>query len=231
MAAQQGEEFELVLGNRQLLSLFFVVVVFFAAFFVVGYFVGVDHGESSRPDPQSATPAEPRPDEAQRDEVRLPDRLLQPAESEAAEAKPDIEKPVKAEPTPREEPQRTAVVTEKPKPTPPPAAKPEPKREPPPKPEPKPEPKTPLTQPRPAIAAAPATSGTFNLQVAAVRVEQDARMLAGKLKDRGYPAYVTDDKGDGWHRVMVGPFQTRDQANGMKNKLNDDGFDTMLRQL
>jgi cell division protein FtsN len=40
MKNEETGEFELVLGNRQLLSGFFVVVVLFAVFFVMGYFVG-----------------------------------------------------------------------------------------------------------------------------------------------------------------------------------------------
>ena len=35
-------EFEMVVGNRQLLSLLFLVVVLFAVFFSLGYMVGSD---------------------------------------------------------------------------------------------------------------------------------------------------------------------------------------------
>jgi len=40
MKNDETGEFELVLGNRQLLSGFFIVVILFAVFFVMGYFVG-----------------------------------------------------------------------------------------------------------------------------------------------------------------------------------------------
>src|SRR3954471_23763986 len=40
MARNDEGEFELVLGNRQLLSGFFIVVVLFAIFFSMGYIVG-----------------------------------------------------------------------------------------------------------------------------------------------------------------------------------------------
>jgi cell division septation protein DedD len=40
MKNDETGEFELVLGNRQLLSGFFVVVILFAVFFVMGYLVG-----------------------------------------------------------------------------------------------------------------------------------------------------------------------------------------------
>ncbi len=50
MARNQEGEFELVLGNKQLLSLFFLVVVLFAVFFSLGYMVG----KSVAPFPSSA---------------------------------------------------------------------------------------------------------------------------------------------------------------------------------
>src|ERR1039458_7585933 len=40
MKNNETGEFELVLGNRQLLSGFFIVVILFAVFFVMGYIVG-----------------------------------------------------------------------------------------------------------------------------------------------------------------------------------------------
>ncbi len=224
MASYQGEEYELVLGHRQLLSLFFVVVVFFAAFFSVGYFVGFGHGETAGPDPTLATagvpPAAATPDR----EVRLPDRLLQPVET-PGEAPAAQTPPAEAKPSPRETPVERVAAAPPPKPQSQPAA-----QKAAPKASPTSAPSTPLSQPRPA-AAIPATGGTLHLQVAAVRVAQDAQLLSGKLKERGYPTVVSGDNGDGWYRVLVGPFATREEAEGVKGRLNTDGFDTMLRQL
>src|SRR3954470_19281838 len=39
-AASEPSEFELVLGNKQLLSVFFIVVVLLGVFFTMGYIVG-----------------------------------------------------------------------------------------------------------------------------------------------------------------------------------------------
>lgn len=50
MKNSETGEFELVLGNRQLLSGFFLVVILFAVFFVMGYIVG----RNSTPVPQTA---------------------------------------------------------------------------------------------------------------------------------------------------------------------------------
>jgi len=40
MAKNEDGEFELILGNRQLLSVFFIVVVLLGVFFTMGYIVG-----------------------------------------------------------------------------------------------------------------------------------------------------------------------------------------------
>ena len=40
MARNDEGEFELVLGNRQLLSVFFILVVLMGVFFAMGYIVG-----------------------------------------------------------------------------------------------------------------------------------------------------------------------------------------------
>jgi cell division protein FtsN len=50
MKNNEAGEFELVLGNKQLLSGFFVVVILFAVFFVMGYIVG----RNSSPPPKLA---------------------------------------------------------------------------------------------------------------------------------------------------------------------------------
>ena len=210
MANNPEEEFELVLGNRHLLSLFFVVVVFFAGFFTVGYTVGYGQGEESRPAP---TLARVDPSTEPLNEIRMPDTLLKDAPKSpkptVAKAKPPAAKPeAKPAATPvaaKPKPTKTAEVKPKPKPKPPVRSKP--------------------AAPKPAVAKA----GDYQLQVVAVRVKKDAEMLAGKLKTQGYPASV-QVAGD-WNRVIVGPFSSAEAAQDYKTRLGKDGFDTMLRKL
>ena len=76
MRPKQEEEFELVLGNRQLLSLFFLAVVLFAVFFSFGYMVGFGRGQHDRASAIAST--EPA-DEPQTEAMRLPDALLEEA--------------------------------------------------------------------------------------------------------------------------------------------------------
>ena len=221
MAEQRDGGFELVLSNRQLLSLFFVVVVFFAAFFSVGYVVGFGHGEGSRSTPELAEAPPPAPAQ---EEVRLPDSLLMPAEEEAPE--PAAAAPVRE--TPKESPRAVEA---------PPAAKPTPAPSAPPPQRPAvktaaapatPQPRPTTPQPRPAARTAAAASG-YNVQVLAVRVAADANNVAGNLKGKGYPAYIEADRGDGWHRVLVGPFASREAAEEYRKRLTADGFNTILR--
>ncbi len=214
MAEQRDGGFELVLSNRQLLSLFFVVVVFFAAFFSVGYVVGFGHGEGSRPTPELAEAPPPAP--AQK-EVRLPDSLLMPTE----EARPEpASAPVRE--TPKESPR--TVETPPARPNPAPVAPPK-KQAPAPA-------TTASTAPRPTGTPTPrpATAGAgYNVQVSAVRVSADALNVVANLKQKGYPAHVEADRGDGWHRVLVGPFASREAAEESRKRLTTDGFNTILR--
>jgi len=223
MAEQRDGGFELVLSNRQLLSLFFVVVVFFAAFFSVGYVVGFGHGEGSRPTPELAEAPPPAPAQ---EEVRLPDSLLMPAEQEA----PEVSAPAPV----RAEPKQSPRVVETPppaKPTPAPSATPQQK------PAvkaaagpatPAPRPTAPPT-PRPAAPSAAAAAAGYNVQVSAVRVAADANNVAGNLRQKGYPAHIEADRGDGWHRVLVGPFASREAAQESLKRLTTDGFTPLLR--
>ena len=217
MAEQRDGGFELILSNRQLLSLFFVVVVFFAAFFSVGYVVGFGHGEGSRPAPELAEAPPPAPAQ---EEVRLPDSLLMPAEEEASEPAappvraepkesprvveaPPAAKPAPAASAPAQQKQAVQAATPAPRPTAPPA-------------------------PRSAARSTAAAVG-YNVQVSAVRVAADANNVAGNLKGKGYPAHIEADRGDGWHRILVGPFASREAAEEYRKRLTADGFNTILR--
>ena len=96
-----------------------------------------------------------------------------------------------------------------------------------------PSPSAPIARPAASTTtatAAAATAGEYHLQVAALRVPKDAQMLAGTLKEKGYPAQVSSAKGDGWNRVLIGPFASAEAAKDFRARLKNDGFDTMLRK-
>ena len=59
MPKNEDGEFELILGNRQLLSVFFIVVVLLAIFFALGYIVGRPSSPAGAPDHGSERLAPP----------------------------------------------------------------------------------------------------------------------------------------------------------------------------
>jgi DedD protein len=65
----------------------------------------------------------------------------------------------------------------------------------------------------------------FSVQLAAFSDDKGALSLANRLKRAGYPAYtepLKTSRGTLW-RVRVGPYPTRDAANGVRDKLKTEG--------
>jgi cell division septation protein DedD len=65
-------------------------------------------------------------------------------------------------------------------------------------------------------------TGRYTIQVAAVQTSDNAERLVMKLRKKGYPAYQVrvQVKGKGvWHRVRVGAFKNRTEAERMLAKL------------
>lgn len=241
MSPREEEEFELVLGNKQLLSLFFLVVVLFGVFFSFGYTVGYSRGETSRT--RDVAGAEPLADAAKK--VELPEALLQdapkpstPTAAAKTEPEPSAPKntpapsptaksdppPVVAKSAPASQAPKPRPVQEPPKPVTPPASKTAPS--------------TAASAP-PKSSAAPKSSGAAptgqsvanatHLQVSAVRVQRDAEVYVEQLRAKGHPAAVSD-QGDGWYRVVVGPFATAAEAESYQKRLSADGVDSLLRK-
>ena len=206
MSPQEEEEVELVLGNKQLLSLFFGGVVLFAIFFSFGYMVGFGRGQQDR----VATIAEAEPAAEEPGGVRIPDALLEDVPKEVAA--PERVTPARAE-VRQEPPPARGVRTE-------PAARP------------KAPPRVSRPKPRPTASAGAgaAIARSIHIQVAAMRVRADAQMLVGKLRTKNYPVALFDRAGDGWHRVVIGPFPNVESAKAERRKLAADGFKTILRR-
>src|SRR5512138_761221 len=99
MKNNETGEFELVLGNRQLLSGFFIVVVLFGVFFTMGYIVG----RHSAPPPLSASAASGTEPTTSQGRPAAPPDAGRPASAPAEEKKsetppPDAASPVETRP-------------------------------------------------------------------------------------------------------------------------------------
>lgn len=67
------------------------------------------------------------------------------------------------------------------------------------------------------------------VQIAAVTHEEDADVLAGALRKRGYAVSVRRDPTDNLIHVRIGPFNDWDEANRWRIKLLTDGYNAMIQ--
>jgi len=248
MPTNEEGEFELVLGNKQLLSVFFVAVLLLGVFFIMGYIVGrnlspepVLVAEGSRPPDITdiGTATNVAPPKSTEPEPEKPSASVKPPEPRVP---PTVTKsePVKPEPI-KQDPPKTAET----KPIVP-VAKPveAPKKVEPPKPEPtkkaeatkkeatkkaevvKPTPK-PVELPKPP-AAKPAAGSTY-LQVAAAAPDKVPGFVKN-LTSKGFQVITQPVPDSELVRVLVGPFDASAATDGAA-KLKAAGFDSIRKKL
>jgi len=76
-------------------------------------------------------------------------------------------------------------------------------------------------------ANAPAVS--LMVQIAAVSHQEDADVLIGALRKRGYAVSVHRQPADGLLHVQVGPFTSREEASRWRLKLLNDGYNAVVQ--
>jgi cell division septation protein DedD len=72
-------------------------------------------------------------------------------------------------------------------------------------------------------------SGAFMVQIAAVAHKEDADVLQGALRKRGYAVTVRRDDADRLLHVRIGPFKSRDEAAKWRKKLLNDGYNAIVQ--
>jgi cell division septation protein DedD len=200
-------EFELVLGNRQLISVFLIVVILLGVFFSMGYIVG----RNSSPTADTA-----------RNEKPKPDHEADSSDSPAADAPSDATAPPPAasDPTPQSAPPESTKPAQLEPPAPAPA-KPAPARanETKPKPSPSPAPAAPVH----AAAAGEPSGGQYWQVVATAR--PDAEIIAEALGKKGFHVVLAAIPGkDGIFRVLVGPLSDAATQAQTRTGLESAGF-------
>jgi cell division septation protein DedD len=201
MRNKETGEFELLVGDRQLLSALVIVVLLLGVVFCMGYVVGQNSPRLSK----SQAEATPTPAAAldQRPQAAAPAVVPPPSIAEPTptpqQAAPDAgQAPAEAPAQPVTQPARETAA---------PAARPEP------------------AKPAPAKVAAPRAEapkaekpraegqpapGSY-WQVGAFKREADAQTIQLNLKHGGMPAVVINGA-DGLSRVLVGPYANNDAA-------------------
>lgn len=192
MRNNETGEFELVVGNRQLLSAFFIVVLLFAVAFAMGYILGQNSPRSAKVLADAAQPAvpsvsvdgRPQPAPAPVQPQAEPQRGTVPAGTEPGGSGPQpTTQPARDVPA---TPQYAAPVAAAPAPAPPPAQ------------------------------AATGPAGSF-WQVIALR-ESEAQILVKSLRDKGYPASLSPGPNN-LMRVLVGPYNDTQTMGRVKSEL------------
>lgn len=202
MAKNEEGEFELVLGNRQLISVFLIVVILLAVFFSMGYIVGRNSA------PGAAV------ESARNNKVAAPEIAQKESSSPLTTSS---EPPPASVPATTNEPPTSTHPEQPAPPAPAKATAPVPAAK-----QPKP---TPAAE-RASAATGEPTAGQYWQVVATAR--PDAEIIAEALTKKGFHAMVTPAPKDGVFRVLVGPLpdaaaqaQTRTslEAAGFKNPL------------
>src|ERR1700733_1436818 len=93
-------EFELVLGNKQLLSMFFVVVILLGVFFVMGYIVGRNSAPLTNAEPSIAHKADAKPMVVDSPAPKSAETQTAPAPEPSKPLETATEKPAETKPAP-----------------------------------------------------------------------------------------------------------------------------------
>lgn len=199
-------EYELVLGNRQLLSAFFIIVILFGVFFTMGYVVGRNSGPAAASSGSATTTAaNQRPEAAS--PASAPPQSMAPVEEAQPPARVETKSttpPERKEP-PRIAPPRVSTPRVQESALPPEKAPP---------------------AGVPAISPGP---GRMYLQVAAAAQPQ-AGVVVDTLKQKGFPAILAQGPNATLFRVVVGPFADTAALGKAKADLENAGFRPMVRK-
>ena len=233
---------DLTLGIGSLLSIFFGVVLICGIFFGFGYSMGRRNARSTilpaaTSPSQAAAAAPPLPanelsgaplkPQAPEDASAPPSGSAHAAPDKAS-AKPSL--PTSAKPAAPDnstsKPFRTARVVEPATPDPSLSAVPYTHRA--------PLPTKPHAGTMAPLAQAPGDSPIIPgqpimVQIAAVSRQEDANVLAGALRKRGFNPTVRPGTSDKFFHVQVGPFTDKAQADAMKQHLLADGYNAIVK--
>ena len=198
MAKNEDGEFELILGNRQLISVFLIVVILLGVFFAMGYIVGRNSAPAvaeGRDNKVSAAQPSPRFDPLAPETTRPAENPPATPETASAERTPthaarDIPEPAPSKAPPPEE---------KPKPTASRAA-----------------------EPPPASVTGDPAPGEYWQVVATAR--PDAEIITEALTKKGFHAVMAPAPKGGVFRVLVGPLKDSSTQAQTRTALEAAGF-------
>lgn len=194
---------EIVLGNKQLLSMFFIVAALLGVAFTMGYIIGRNTTGVSAASNSTTTVAPPIVNKTA--PIDAPDTDTSPAPAARTESNPPA--PVTGTQPAKPYPGNTADALTSTAPALAPVAPPSP------------------DDTTPASSATVA-AGSY-LQIAALK-RQDADHMVEVLRKRGYPALLGESPKEGLFRVLVGPFKDMPALADSKQRLKAAGIDSIV---
>jgi DedD protein len=211
----RGQDREISLGTTTILGIFFALALLCAVFFGFGYSMG------KRSSPPVVSAAE------------LPSASPESNTSKPAPGSPATHAASMPPAIPADDATRTTIATDAPTTTSPEATQPAPtltrvkavaadfRPDPPSKPA--------TLKPAAVASITPATPGAPVVQVAAVSHQEDADVLVNALKHRGYNVAIHHEPQDKLLHVQIGPFPTKKDAEAMKQRLQTDGYNAIVK--
>jgi cell division septation protein DedD len=199
MRNNETGEFELLVGNRQLLSGFFIVVLLFAVAFSMGYIVGRNSSPSAKVQAETGSSAGAA---SQTPETRPQAASQAPATGgspDAASSQPAAAPPADTPPQPSTQPER-GQQSAAPAAAPPPPA---------------------------ALPPAEAVPGSY-WQVLATASQTSAEAMRQTMKDKGFPASLQPGPNN-LIRVLIGPYTDKQSLGRAKTELENAGVHPVLK--
>lgn len=209
-----------VLGGRQLVGVFVLLVVLFGMVFTLGYLLGRNQYDAQLRAAASTIPG--KPDSVSDKPVKTVKSLRGPGGLD------DVEKPAappsdwdfyhSAEPAKPAEPLAEPPKSLVPSRTAVPAARKSATR---------------IDSARSnlkSVSPPPIPHGAMVLQVAAMARQSDAVALAQALQQKRFPAFVLPPGADRYYRVQVGPYAEPQSADLARQKLESQGFKAITRR-
>ena len=210
--SENDDERELVLGNKQLLGIFFVAMLLCGVFFAMGYVVGGNSAKSAVANAASGDGTSPPASDAKREEPQAPPvtdtAAALPASGDMGGRLPGAEPNVTDNPAAAgAQPPATAptALAQTAPATKPPAPAPE----------------------ETGIVIGTLAAGASYLQVAALG-RSAADDLVRSLRKRELPAILAASPKPDFYRVLVGPYRSTLSLKDAKDKLKTLGFDNLI---
>jgi cell division septation protein DedD len=200
MRNSETGEFELLVGNRQLLSGFFIVVLLFAVAFSMGYIVGRNSSPSAKLQTEtgsSAGAASQTPESRPQAATQAPAAGGAP---DAASSQPADIPPANTFPQPSTQPERAAPAAPTVAANPPAA---------------------------PGPGGTPETVPGSYWQVLATASQTSADVMRQTMKDKGFPASLQPGPNN-LIRVLIGPYTDKQSLGRAKTELENAGVHPVL---